>query len=303
MQITLTSGLSSSRADGRRRLGGRHAPERVRVAQLDDVVVDAQVDGRRGAAGEHHVVVAGELQLSRPVAADVGVAQQPGDRRARHDVEAAGAGERRAGQRSGAEDDDVVRAERIGLGTDEVVDDARVDGASAEVLVGVVVGGPRASRARREVDEEDAAAAQEGHRLPRPGCGAAAPRRRRRREVAAQPRRGGGAGAPLRRHEVERLVGQTLTQVGSPPHRSHFWATPSCGSTDGAPNGQADDAGAAAETASWCRRRRRPSSSSRDSAVAGQRSVAQRLLALVADDWDGARPDRRSRRARRRSVR
>ena len=90
-------------ADGRLGLVGRQAPIRPGVADLDLVVADVDVDRVRRLALEHHVVPAGVLELGRPVAAEVAVADEAGDGRLAHHVGAAAAREGGAGERAGAE--------------------------------------------------------------------------------------------------------------------------------------------------------------------------------------------------------
>src|SRR5439155_22406318 len=84
------------------------------VAELDLVFVDPDVDRRLRYAVDDDGVPAGLLDLGAPEAAGLGLAEATRERGLRADRVPAGAGDRRAGDDARGEDDDVVRAERVG---------------------------------------------------------------------------------------------------------------------------------------------------------------------------------------------
>src|SRR5262249_53584376 len=137
-------------------LGGRNrlAPEAARVAQLDNVVVDEQVNRLRRPAFEEEQVVAGELQFGPPVPAGVGRGDGVGQGALGDDHVAGAARDGRAGERAGGEDQLVVRRQRLDARVEFFPEVAVADAAAADV-----VAQPRVRdvlNARRAAGEVDA---------------------------------------------------------------------------------------------------------------------------------------------------
>ena len=123
-------------ADELRGLERAQTPEVRGVADLDLVVVDPEVDQLRGLAAHDHLVVAGVLQLRGPEAAHHREGEQPGLRRDGRDDGAVAAGGRRAGQETGAEDEQVLLVEGPDLGGDPVPQQPGVGAQPSEVKLG-----------------------------------------------------------------------------------------------------------------------------------------------------------------------
>ena len=123
-------------ADQLRGLERAQAPEVRGVADLHLVVVDPQIDQLRGLAANDHLVVAGVLQLRSPEAAHHREGEQPGLRRDGGDDGAIAAGSGRAGQQTGAEDEQVLGIEGLDLGADPVPHDPGVGAQPAQMKLG-----------------------------------------------------------------------------------------------------------------------------------------------------------------------
>ena len=110
--------------------GGR-APEVGGVADLDVIVLDEDVDGRGGLAGDEETVPAGVLEVRAEVAATVRVAPGVVLRRLGDHLEA-DAEEGCAGEEAGEEAEDVIGAEGVGAGRDAVEEEAGAEAVAAE---------------------------------------------------------------------------------------------------------------------------------------------------------------------------
>src|SRR5207245_4257270 len=95
-------------------LAGDLAPEVSGVAEFDGAVVDPEIDRRRGDPVEDDRIPAGALELSAPVASGLRFAEASVERRLGADAVASGAGDRRAREDAGRDDEDVFRTKRIG---------------------------------------------------------------------------------------------------------------------------------------------------------------------------------------------
>ena len=89
-----------------------------RIPDFDLIVLDRDVDGMLGAAGDDDALVAGHLQLRPPEAARLRLAVRAGQRRAGRGGEAGGSGDRRAGEQAVDQHQHIVRPQRIGARRD-----------------------------------------------------------------------------------------------------------------------------------------------------------------------------------------
>ena len=88
------------------------SPDPGGVAHLDAGGGDGQVNGALGAAADDQAVQAGALEGGAEAAARAGIADGPGQGRARHDLEAP-RGHHRPGERAGHEEDGVLGGQGI----------------------------------------------------------------------------------------------------------------------------------------------------------------------------------------------
>ncbi len=120
------------------------------------IVGDEEVHQLVCAAGDDDLVEAGEPELRPEVAAGGGVAEDPGQGRARRDRVVRRSRQQRAGERADAEDEDVVRAHRVGGGIEILREAFRVGGAAADHVPNPPRGqGPDLEAPRREVHAQD----------------------------------------------------------------------------------------------------------------------------------------------------
>ena len=120
-------------------LVGVLAPEVAGVLQAGLAVVEQQVDGLVGNAGEDDTVVTGGLQCGAEGAAAVGVAPAAGERRlaANHEAVALDAGA--AGERAGEDSQQILRPQRVGAGRHALVEQPRGDAVAPHVVAQNVV--------------------------------------------------------------------------------------------------------------------------------------------------------------------
>jgi hypothetical protein len=132
---------------------GACAAQMGRVADLDLVVVDVEVNQIRRLAANDDLVVAGVLQLRPEEAAEERMRHQVRLRREAVDARAVRRRHRRAVQQAGAEDQQVVGRERIGIGRNPVPEQLGGGALSAEVMLGELgVGGDLLDAAPGKVD-------------------------------------------------------------------------------------------------------------------------------------------------------
>ena len=174
------------------------APVARRIAQLDAVVVDEEVDRPGRASFEDHHVVARELQLRTEVAARVRRGDGVGQRALGHHHVSRAAGNRRAGQRAGGEDQLVGGRQRVDPRVELFVEITRRQTATADI-VALPIGPDVLDRdpPARQVDSQQLARVSR-HRSLLPccvaracasrGCSASCRRRRRSCDGPSRPR-------------------------------------------------------------------------------------------------------------------
>src|SRR5207253_8503590 len=94
-------------------LAGDLASEVRGVAELDGSVVDPEIDRGGGDPVKDDRVPAGALELGAPVASGLRLAEAPGERRLGADAVTPCAGDRRACEDPGCDDEDVVGPQRV----------------------------------------------------------------------------------------------------------------------------------------------------------------------------------------------
>ena len=138
--------------------GDRESPDVTGVADGYGVVIEPQIDGRGGGAGDDEGSETGARQGLPDGPGDGALADETGLRRSGSEGEAVGTGHGCAGESAGGHDQDVGGTERVGAGREKLVEDGGGEGRAADEAIEIATGdGLDAGRAVGQIDAQEPA--------------------------------------------------------------------------------------------------------------------------------------------------